>query len=63
VATIVAELLERVGLPAGFSALGIDQDDLDAVARMSQAHPGLTAATARDQWTEDEVATLLSEAR
>jgi len=59
----VSELLERVGLPIRLRALGIDQDDLDAVARMSQAHPGLTVATSRDQWTEDEVAALLSEAR
>ena len=59
----MTELLERVGLPAGLVALGIEQDDLDAVARMSQAHPGLAAATARDQWTEDEVAALLADAR
>ena len=46
VAAVVTELLERVGLPARLVALGIEQDDLDAVARMSQAHPGLAAATA-----------------
>ena len=63
IAVVVTELVERVGLPTGLSALGIEQDDLDAVARLSQAHPGLTAATARDQWTEDEVAALLAEAR
>ncbi len=62
-AVVLTELLERVGLPAGLGALGIGQDDLDAVARMSQAHPGLAAATARDQWTEDEVAALLAGAR
>ena len=42
-AAIVTELLERVGLPARLVALGIEQADLDAVARMSQAHPGLAA--------------------
>jgi maleylacetate reductase len=62
VATVAAELVERVGLPSRLSALGVDQDDLDAVARMSQAHPGLAAATARDQWAEAEVAALLSAA-
>ena len=36
----MTELVERVGLPTGLAALGIGQDDLDAVARMSQAHPG-----------------------
>jgi alcohol dehydrogenase class IV len=63
VAAILTELLERVGLPARLVALGIGQDDLDAVARMSQGHPSLAAATARDQWNEDEVAALLSDAR
>jgi alcohol dehydrogenase class IV len=56
----VSELLERTGLPDRLGALGLPLDDLDAVARLSQAHPGL--ARARPPMREDEVRGLLAEA-
>jgi alcohol dehydrogenase class IV len=60
VASVAAELLERVGLPARLGALGIDTADLEAVARLSQAHPGIQRAG--PGWAEDEVAALLAAA-
>jgi maleylacetate reductase len=38
---VVAELRERVGLPDGLRGLGVSLDDIDAVARLSQAHPAM----------------------
>jgi maleylacetate reductase len=55
-----AELVERTGLPSRLAALGIDQDDLDAVARLSQSHPAIAAAGVREQWTEADVVALLA---
>jgi maleylacetate reductase len=60
VATVAYELLERVGLPVRLGALGIEAADLEAVARQSQAHPGIQRASAA--WSEAEVSALLAAA-
>jgi maleylacetate reductase len=54
---VAAELLERVGLPGGLGALGISIEDLEAVARLSQAHPGI--GNASPPLGEDDVRELL----
>ena len=41
---VAAELLERVGLPDRLGAVGVSTDDIEAVARLSQAHPGIGRA-------------------
>jgi alcohol dehydrogenase class IV len=43
-ATEVAELAQRVGAPDRLGALGVDYDDIAAVARLSQAHPAIRDA-------------------
>jgi maleylacetate reductase len=53
-----SELLDRTELPDRLGALGIPLDDVDAVARLSQAHPGL--ARARPPMREEEVRGLLA---
>jgi alcohol dehydrogenase class IV len=57
-AATAAELLERVGVPAHLGTLGVDADDLAAVARLSQAHPGIQRQGGR--LSEAEVADLLA---
>ncbi len=55
----VDELRARVGGPARLGVLGIVDDDLDAVARLSQAHPGLRRAV--PPLGEEQVRALLAE--
>ena len=51
-----SELLERLGLPSRLATLGVEQADLEAVARLSQAlQPAVS-------WDEDTVAEVLSAA-
>ncbi len=40
-ADAVADLVARLGLPAGLGACGVTEDDLDAVARLSQSNPNV----------------------
>lgn len=40
-AAAVAELVARLGLPAGLRDCGVTEDDLDAVARLSQSNPNV----------------------
>ena len=47
-----SELVERLGLPSRLAALGVEQADIEAVARLSQA---LQPATAWDEETVGEV--------
>lgn len=42
-AAAVAELVERLGLPTRLAECGVDADDLDAVARLSQANVSVQA--------------------
>lgn len=58
-AVAAAELDERIGLPGRLRAFGIAGDDLDAVARLSQAHPGLRRAV--PPLDEEHVRELLAE--
>jgi alcohol dehydrogenase class IV len=51
-----SELVERLGLPSRLAAVGVEQADVDAVARLSQA---LQPATT---WDEDTVAEVLTAA-
>lgn len=39
----VADLVVRVGLPVGLGQCGVTEDDLDAVARLSQSNPNVLA--------------------
>jgi maleylacetate reductase len=54
VAAMTSELLDRLGLPSRLSAVGVEQADVEAVARLSQA---LQPATSWDEETVVEVLT------
>ena len=55
-AATVSELVERLGLPSRLATLGVEQSDIEAVARLSQAlQPAIS-------WDEDTVAEVLSAA-
>jgi maleylacetate reductase len=55
---LTAELLERVGLPDRLRVLGVTIEDVGAVARLSQAHPGTSRST--PPLGEEEVRELLA---
>jgi alcohol dehydrogenase class IV len=55
-AATLSELVERLGLPSRLATLGVEQSDIEAVARLSQAlQPAIS-------WDEDTVAEVLSAA-
>jgi maleylacetate reductase len=57
---LTAELLDRVGLPDRLRVLGVTIEDVGAVARLSQAHPGTHRSV--PPLGEEEVRELLAEA-
>lgn len=56
----ISGLLDALGLPRHLEECGIDEDDLDAVARLSQSSPGVQANPKRV--TEDDARTILDAA-